>query len=299
MKKAFFLALILLFINSCFCSQNAKKIDVYVEINNNLDIIQRLNFTIENDESKNVSSILLLMPFMPNDFEVMGSDSKLLNYSTSISNGIFIIKINEILNAKSQKNYIVRIYDSLLITNFGDSKFFSYNFLSYYDLDDFMLTLVLPNNFAIISNQGNAISPVPNKLYSNKEGIVLEWRQKLGYLDSKNFFVFFEKLSSDNSIIVVVVLTFVISFIVGAITIYVIFKKRRTKTITQVLSKDEKTIFDLLIEKKDLTQKEIGEILDLSKPKLSKLISGLCKKGIVISTPYGRKNKISLNKDFI
>lgn len=299
MKKAVFLALMLLFISSCFCSQNAKKIESYVEINNDLGIIHRLNFTMQNDEAKNVSSTLLMMPFMPKKFDVVDSDSKLVNYSTSISNGIFIIKINDVFKENSEKNYVVRIYDDSLITGFGASKFFSYTFLSYYELDNFILTLVLPSNYAIMSSQGNAINPIPNKLYSSNEGIILEWSQKLGYLDSRNFFVFFEKINSNDPTLIIIILTFVLSFIVGAITIYVFLKKGRTKTLTQVLSKDEKSIVDLLLEKKELTQKEIGETLDLSKPKLSKLIQGLSRKKILNIVPYGRKNKISLNKDVL
>ncbi|MFA5333454.1 MAG: hypothetical protein WC376_03085 [Candidatus Nanoarchaeia archaeon] len=299
MKKAVFLALMLLFVSSCFCSQNAKKIDVFVEINSDLSIIQRLNFTMQNDEAKNVSSVLLMMPFMPSRFDVVDSELRALNYSTSISNGIFVIKINDFFRENSQKNYIVRIYDSLLITGFGDSKFFSYTFLSYYELEDFIMTLILPNNYAIMSSQGNAISPIPNKLYSSNEGIILEWRQKLGYLDSRNFFVFFEKISSNDSTVIIIILTFILSFVIGAVTIYMLLKKGRTRTLTQVLSKDEKAIVDLLIEKKELTQKEIGEILDLSKPKLSKLIGGLSRKKILIIVPCGRKNKISLNKEVL
>jgi uncharacterized membrane protein len=299
MKKEVFLFLALFALNSCFCSQNVKKIDAYIEITPELSIIQRINFTIQNDEIKNVSSVLLLMPFIPKSFEVLDSDLKLLNYSTSISNGIFIIKINDFLKENGYKNYIVKIYDDSLVSGFGDSKFFSYTFLSYYELDEFNLKLILPNNYAIVSSQGNAINPLPNKLYSNNEGIILEWKQPLGYLDSRTFFVFFEKIKSDDSFWIIVILTFISSFIIGAVTIYVFFKKRKNFTLTQVLTKDEKSIVDLLIEKKDLTQKDIGEILDLSKPKLSKLISNLSKKGILDIIPQGRKNKIVIKKEVL
>ncbi|MDD4353091.1 MAG: hypothetical protein PHN56_01400 [Candidatus Nanoarchaeia archaeon] len=299
MKKAIFLAFILLFIGNCYCAQNANKIESYIEINDDLSIVQRINFTMQNEDSKNLSSVLLLMPFMPQRFDVIDSDSKLLNYSTSISNGIFVIIVNDIFKENSQKNYIVRIYDSSVVTNFGDSNVFSYNFLSYYNLESFNLKLILPHNYAIISNQGNAINPLPNKLYSSNEVIIMEWNQKLGYLESKSFLVFFEKISGSNSTVIIIILTFISSFIIGAVTIYLFFKKSRSKTLTQVLSKDEKAVVDLLIKKKDLTQKDIGEILDLSKPKLSKLIQGLSRKSIIEIIPEGRKNKIILKKEIL
>ena len=98
---------------------------------------------------------------------------------------------------------------------------------------------------------------------------------------------------------IIISVTFILSFAIGAITIYAVLKKGRAKTLTQVLSKDEKAIVDLLMEKKDLTQKDIGEILDLSKPKLSKLIQGLSRKSIISIVPDGRKNRIILKKNIL
>jgi uncharacterized membrane protein len=299
MKKLVLLALMLGIMGISFCLQDAKSIDAYIEISSDLKVFQRLNFTIVNAEDKNASSIFLMMPYMPKNFEVLDNELKALNYSTSISNGIFIIKINEPMLSGSEKNYIIRIYDDSFVTNFGNSNIFTYSFLSYYNLDFFTMKLVLPKNYAIASSQGSAISPLPNKLYSSNDEIALEWSQKMSYMESKSFFVFFEKTENNNFSWLVIAITFTLSFFIGAATIYFFFKKNKSKTITQILSKDEKAVFDLLFEKKHLTQKEIGEILDLSKPKLSKLINALSKKGIISITPQGRKNNIELKKEVL
>jgi len=299
MKKGAFFALMLLFLGACHCAESAKRIDAYIEITPNLEIYQRLNYTIYANDEKNLSSVLLMMPYMPERFDVLDSDMMFVNYSTSISNGIFVIKINDFMAAGSEKNYIVRTYADSFVATFGPSNIFTYTFLSYYDLEEFCLKLILPSNYAIISSQGNPISPLPNRLYSSNDGIILEWSQRINYMDSKSFFVFFEKSASSNYTWLIIVLTFVLSFLIGAGTIYFFIRKSKAKTLTQVLSKDEKSIVNLLLENKDLTQKDIGQILDLSKPKLSKLISGLSKKGILSIVPDGRKNRIELRKEVL
>jgi len=297
--KKLILIFILLLINSSFSSQDATKIEAYVEISNDLKVVQRLNYTIYNNDENDASSVLLLLPYEPKKFDVVDFNLRILNYSSGISNGIFVVKVNDEMLSFSYKNYIVRIYDDSLVTNFGSSNIFTYNFLSYYNLDDFSLKLVLPDTYAITSSQGNPINPLPSKLYSSNEIIMLEWSQKLRYMDSKAFIVFFEKIGSKNSILLTIFLTFSLSFALGAIMVYLFLKKGRAKTLTKVLSKDEKAIVELLLKSKDLTQKDIGSILDMSKPKLSKLVQGLFKKEIIDIIPKGRQNLIMLKNEIL
>jgi uncharacterized membrane protein len=295
MAKPILTAMIIaLLISAGFCAPQAIEISADIEITPQLQTRQTLNYTLFNDE-ENASSILLLMPNMPDTFEVFDSNLKLANYSTGISAGAFVIKINDFMQANSTKSYIVRVYDNP-ISHFGDSNIFSYNFLSYYELEKFSLKLYIPDDYAIASSQGNSISPLPERLYTIDGGIMLEWSAKLNYMDSKNFIVFFEKSQKNNIAALWIILSAIGGFIFGAIISFIFAKKISAKALTQVLSKDEKSITDLLLQRKELTQKEIGETLDLSKPKLSKLIAGLSKKGIIIVEPYGRKNIIKLAK---
>lgn len=293
-KRILTAIMIALFIGAGFCAPKTIEISADIEITSQLQARQTLNYTLSNDE-ENASSILLLMPNMPESFEVLDSSFKPANYSTGISAGAFVIKINDFMQSNTTKSYIIRIYDNP-ISSFGNSNIFSYNFLSYYELEKFSLKLYLPDDYAIASAQGNSISPLPERLYTTDGGIILEWSSKMNYMDSKNFIVFFEKSQKNNITFLWIILSAVIGFILGAVISFILAKKISAKALTQVLSKDEKAITDLLIQRKELTQKEIGELLDLSKPKLSKLIAGLFKKGIIIVEPYGRKNMIKLAK---
>jgi uncharacterized membrane protein len=294
MAKPILIILIALIVGAGFCAPKAMEISADIEITTQLQTRQTLNYTLFNDE-ENASSVLLLMPSMPEKFEVLDSNLRPANYSTGISAGAFVIKINDFMQTNSTKSYIIRIYDNS-ISHFGDSNIFSYNFISYYDLEQFNLKLYLPDDYAIASSQGNSISPLPERLYTIDGGIMLEWSARMNYMDSKNFIVFFEKSQKTNISALWIILSAIGGFILGAAISFVLAKKISAKALTQVLSKDEKSITDLLIQKKELTQKEIGETLDLSKPKLSKLIAGLSKKGIIIVEPSGRKNIIKLAK---
>ncbi len=293
-KRILTAIMIALSIGAGFCAPKVIEISANIEITPQLQARQTLNYSLSTDE-ENASSILLLMPNMPESFEVLDSSFRPVNYSTGISAGAFVIKINEAMQSNTTKSYIIRIYDNP-ISSFGDSNIFSYTFLSYYELEKFSLKLYLPDDYAIASSQGNSISPLPERLYTTDGGIILEWSSKINYMDSKNFIVFFEKSQKNNITILWIILSAIIGFVLGASISFILSKKISAKALVQVLSKDERAITDLLMQRKELTQKEIGELLDLSKPKLSKLISGLFKKGIIIVEPYGRKNIIKLAK---
>jgi uncharacterized membrane protein len=66
------------------------------------------------------------------------------------------------------------------------------------------------------------------------------------------------------------------------------------------LARDEKRVVDYVLKQgKEVFQNDIGKALDLSKPKLSKIIHKLKSKKILLITHSGRKNKISINKEIL
>lgn len=281
-----------------FCSPNAETITNFIEISSELKVVQTINFTMKNHDEK-AESALLLMPYEPKRFEVLDSESRLLNYSSGTSGGIFFIKIKETMLPQASKSYFVKVYDDSLIASFGPSNIFTYNFISYYELKDLTIILSIPDSYAITSSQGSPINPLPSKLYSSSGAIILEWSQAMSYLDSKTLFVFFEKSKGSNFAFLIGAIILIVGFGLGALSVFIFFKKIRAKTLTKVLSKDEQKIIELLLKQKEMSQKEIGTILDMSKPKLSKLIKGLSEKEVIEVTPKGRNNIIIPKKEML
>ena len=180
------------------------------------------------------------------------------------------------------------------MSTFRDSNIFSYNFcriIIWKNSANYTCRILRNSFFA-----SNSISHLRERLYTSDGGLILEWSAKMNYMESKNFIVFFEKSQKSNIPVLWIIFSAIGGFALGALASFMLARKSSAKTLTQVLSKDEKAITDLLIQRKELTQKEIGELLDLSKPKLSKLISGLSKKGIIVVEPFGRKNMVRLAK---
>ncbi len=72
---------------------------------------------------------------------------------------------------------------------------------------------------------------------------------------------------------------------------------RFTHLFLSLLSKDERKVVKLLLEKKAVRQRHISELLNFSKPKVTRVLSKLESRNIIERRKLGRTYMISL-KDF-
>ncbi|WP_157198823.1 helix-turn-helix transcriptional regulator [Methanocaldococcus infernus] len=71
----------------------------------------------------------------------------------------------------------------------------------------------------------------------------------------------------------------------------------RCKLIWDFLTEDERKIVEIIKEHGHITQKELIEITGMSKPKVSRIVSELQDRGIIIKEKIGRINKLTLSDE--
>lgn len=68
------------------------------------------------------------------------------------------------------------------------------------------------------------------------------------------------------------------------------------KMATKVLEGDEKALYKLILERKDVLQKDLVNESGFSKPKVTRLLEKLDRKVLINRKPFGHTNKISVKE---
>ena len=77
---------------------------------------------------------------------------------------------------------------------------------------------------------------------------------------------------------------------------HILLKKEKKSFVLSTLSQDERSIVEVIIKNKEITQKEISRRLNFSKSKMAKIVRRLEEKNIIEKKPYMKTNKLKINK---
>lgn len=162
-------------------------------------------------------------------------------------------------------------------------------------VNSFKYKVKLPRGFVISDFRGKkGIFPSGYKIGSDGERIIISWeKEKVG--GSTEFFALISFENSESQTPLFVYFIPLILVAAGAF-IYFYIQKREEEAVAVGLGRDEKKLYDILREEGKIEQKEIKEKLDMSKPRVSRLIRKLEEKGLIEKVPSGRTNLIKLKK---
>lgn len=186
--------------------------------------------------------------------------------------------------------------------NVGSSGEISKISKNYYRFEKFMnsnesFEIILPHDIKIISNKSYGFENV--EYYEDFKRIKADKDQEVLII------YFSKKIQEDNLdyglVALVIVLVFcVISIIVNILIISHLKQKyQKIQIPSQVLSKEEKELYDCIKENEGKNQKEIGIILNWSKARVSSLTNNLADKELIRKERFGRVYKLYIINEVI
>ncbi len=81
------------------------------------------------------------------------------------------------------------------------------------------------------------------------------------------------------------------------IIVYALALDRSGVRFSGLTSAEQAVVDYLLRQGGQATQKDIAQALNMSRLKVHRLVTSLKNRGIITTTPYGRTNKVTINKD--
>lgn len=196
----------------------------------------------------------------------------------------------ENLHAKSVR-YV--FYTKELVSKKNGYFLFSYNILIFSGMKNLTILVRLPEYAAIAGNE-NFIGFQPANAVKGTDGrrIYLTWffeDVKVGNtIPIQVYYEIKEKSEIWNYFLIGLI------FLVAIILLYFL-KHHSKKEVLMVLTNEERKIVErLLKERKPLEQRKLARELDMSKSKLSRILSNLEDRGIIKRERRGRSNKITL-----
>lgn len=153
------------------------------------------------------------------------------------------------------------------------------------------ITLKLPRGMGLESGSMPSISPPPNDIDSDGGRIIIRWDYE-NLADEVRIFALYAPVENSDR--------FLYGIIMGAIVatfFFIVLRRRdsRIKLVMMTLTEDERKIVDAVREN-PRQQRELCQITDFSKSKVSKLIQNLEVKNVVRKIRAGRTNKIALTE---
>ncbi len=269
-------------------------IDIHIDshlVSHEKVIVQANNF-----HDVNSTYVYLFLSDKPDSIKIYDVNNTVLNFSSYIANGVFVIRIMDTIAPNSSKLYYLE-YENNLVRRFDNTYMFNFFFTSYYNLSTFSLRVFLPEGYTITREEGNTIFPPTSMLFSDGQQIIVQWKHQLTYLNTYNYIVFFEKVPVSSYSLVWLLLSGLCGAVVGGATVYYYMKSHKKEIVTMALNRDEKLVVDFVMNHGEISQKEIAIALDFSKPKLSKILHNLESKGIVRLIHKGRENIVKISED--
>jgi hypothetical protein len=171
---------------------------------------------------------------------------------------------------------------------------------------NFTVRLRLPMGSGISSNNPNipSVSPPPLGIFTDGRRIVLEWGyDELRANEAINFVVVYEfgVVDGENpglSWLLPYIAVFAMGVLVS-LSIYWFFLRprlERIEVVKEVLSEDENQVVKAMEGADKVKQEDLRERIGYSKAKISKIVSGLEKKGVVEKERYGKTNILRLKR---
>jgi uncharacterized membrane protein len=198
--------------------------------------------------------------------------------------------------------YKFRTYDSInTVRNFNN---FKYRFSIIQLTDKFSLRVYIPLGAAIVEKtrlEGTGMQkfePSWGREGSDGRRIYVEWLMstpKLG--ETFDVSLIYEQLRNIDQPVVQAAIIIIILVAAAVIIFLFKYRKRDIKEMLPVLTDGERKVVEILIrEKKPVDQRMVVKETDFSKPKVSRIIHDLEKRGVIEKIHKGRKNILTLKK---
>ncbi|MCJ7478591.1 MAG: hypothetical protein MUP63_00240 [Candidatus Nanohaloarchaeota archaeon QJJ-7] len=207
-------------------------------------------------------------------------------------------------NPRHESNYTVEIsYIADFSEKNGEERSLSFLNRVFAPTDEVAVRVVLPEGYGVVEGEGS-YSPTNASVGSSGRKIFLQWRNRnVSIGDTLRYNVNYESLSVFESL-ALRQLTFILAISLIAMGFLVVYLRRKyggEKTIASVfpvLKEDEKDVLRYIIENEgEAEQRAIVDNLDYSKAKISRLISDLEDRKLVIKEKRGRVNVVELARD--
>lgn len=157
--------------------------------------------------------------------------------------------------------------------------------------------LLLPHDVKIITNKSYGIQSI--NYFEDFKKITADSRQEvlIMYLSKKDV----DTSINYGSIILSVVILFCIISIIANIFIvkYLKQKYQKIQIPSTVLSKEEKELYDCIKSHQGKNQKEIGQVLNWSKARVSALSNNLVDKKLIRKEAFGRVYKLYITNEVV
>jgi len=257
-------------------SLSSAHMDVNIALSQNDIVTEIINLTFTADES--YDSVEFTTVVRPLAVQYEG------NYSIREENGNYILSFEKRITPGINSLSFNLVYDSIIEGN-TKNKVFRARFYPE-NAETMNISLALPVYY-ILSDKEPCVVPKPDSIITDGQRIRLIWDLK----DQADIVVFYKSQSRfEWYFIPIIVIPLLI--IIG---VYVFFKKKTKKDISDILSSEETKVIEEI--RKGITkQKEIAQKLDFSKSKMSKVIRKLEEKELVEKKPFFKTNILKLSK---
>lgn len=211
------------------------------------------------------------------------------------------------LKALKSSNFNILVdYDSSDLVSSRDDYFvFKNSYKAPVQTKNLVVLVKVPEGMGLIkSSIAQPYSPSTASVGTDGRRPILAWEKAdIAAGDGIEVSVSFENIAliADYSKYIGMQLGVIIIVIALAIGFYKFYWKKRTsvRIVMPVLKKDEKIVFEKLLEQKgSVNQKVLVKESNYSKAKVSKMLKSLQERGLIQLERIGRTNKVHLVKDF-
>lgn len=208
-----------------------------------------------------------------------------------------------VCDTELRENFTVNLEYSFsgLVDSDKKVKNFRYSHPIYRPTRNFNLKVKLPQG-AVIAQQetSNPLTPSTGSVGSDGQRIFVEWSEKPQIGDTLSFDIRYEYLDRSQNYLEIITGFAVSLILIGAIYLYWVRRNRESlDSVYPDLSEDEREIVELLEENDGrMLQKDVVDLSDYSKAKISGLVSQLVDKGIVEKEKEGRSNSLKISSKY-
>jgi len=291
MKKIFILLFLIILSVPCF-SQELYQYGVTAEVFENNTVNYELTLIYAN----NPDQVVTIPIISPNNIGVE-SDA-----DCKIQPGALETKIVCTMKSSKQTDIVIT-YDSTKVNKRDNYFLFSDSFKITSDTNKFSVLIKLSEGTGLRKPIENSYSPGNALIGSDGRRNIISWNIDNVKKDSKiDVSIAFEKIGETvmSELPIEVLVIVIILVVVGIIIFYQFYwKNKNMRIILPILKKDEKIIFDTIMKHGDgVNQKIIVNDSGYSKAKVSKVLKSLKERGVLKLERIGRKNKVSIDKNF-
>ena len=274
-------------------------LETIIDIANSKEMLVSEGITIRNNQDFTVSYLEFQLIQAFSNMTVKDSEGQ-LNFEIEEISGKINVTLRENLQANATEylsfNYHIDMeldpvsYDPLYY-------YFQFVKLYYYYTYSHMLSLRLPPNCEIydFEFQPNSYYPLDAVLTKTGNRYYLDWEFENQEAMSTNIiFVFFEEEVDNQTPIIWFVISPILGIILGGVIVYLIMKRREKMSNRRMemvyLTDNQKLLLKILYEAdKKVQQKELLSLTRFTKSKISRNLTPLLEKGLIVKEKWGRE----------